>query len=134
MQGRQRFADDRDPERLIAPPAMALGSEEGRIGFHQQTFQRQIRRHLSQVVTAGEGDDAGEGHVEARVDGAPREVPVHRKEVYLSIQKENIEAAKGTAADLDKVDELRKLMEKSGRKKEPKGEKGKKESDNGPED
>ena len=37
---------------------------------------------------------------------APREITVHRMEVYLAIQRENIEAAKAQAA----TEELQKLI------------------------
>ena len=43
---------------------------------------------------------------------APQGVSVHRKEVYEAIRQENIEAAKMTAEDLKKVEEmLRKGVE-----------------------
>jgi len=38
---------------------------------------------------------------------APREITVHRMEVYLAIQRENIEAAKAPA----KTEELHKLIQ-----------------------
>lgn len=44
---------------------------------------------------------------------APSHVPVHRKEVYLSIQQANLEAAQSRPESLE---ELRKLMEQRKRK------------------
>lgn len=35
---------------------------------------------------------------------APRTIPVHRKEVYAEIEKENIKAAATTGADIAKID------------------------------
>ncbi|MFH1021836.1 MAG: carbon storage regulator CsrA [Planctomycetota bacterium] len=37
---------------------------------------------------------------------APRTVPVHRKEIYLAIQKENIEASKVRKVDLGQLGKL----------------------------
>ena len=37
---------------------------------------------------------------------APRSIPVHRKEVYLAIQQENIEAARSDAEGLDLLGQL----------------------------
>ena len=37
---------------------------------------------------------------------APREIDVHRKEVFLAIQRENIEAAKGLTPDLKNLGHL----------------------------
>jgi carbon storage regulator len=34
---------------------------------------------------------------------APRQIAVHREEVYLEIQKENLTAAKGPATNLDEL-------------------------------
>ncbi|MFC1734895.1 carbon storage regulator CsrA [Candidatus Hydrogenedentota bacterium] len=64
------------------------------------------RRHDESIMI---GDDievkvleVRENHVKLGIS-APRTVPVHRREVYLAIQKENIEAAKGSQdiSDLD---------------------------------
>jgi carbon storage regulator len=44
---------------------------------------------------------------------APREVTVHRMEVYLAIQRENIEAAKAQA----KTEELQKLIKEPAKSK-----------------
>jgi carbon storage regulator len=48
--------------------------------------------------------DVRENQVRVGVD-APREVTVHRKEIYLAIKKENIEAAAAThdAKDVEKI-------------------------------
>ena len=37
---------------------------------------------------------------------APREVPIHRKEIYDLIQKENIEAAQTTITDISDLSDL----------------------------
>ena len=37
---------------------------------------------------------------------APRSIPVHRKEIYLAIQQENIEAAKSDRVGLERLGEL----------------------------
>ncbi|NLK07681.1 MAG: carbon storage regulator CsrA [Firmicutes bacterium] len=43
---------------------------------------------------------------------APREIPVHREEIYAEIQAENLRAAKfHKTADLDKITELMKKGE-----------------------
>ena len=64
------------------------------------------RRHDESIMI---GDDieikvleVRENHVKLGIS-APRKVPVHRREVYLAIQKENIEASQATRdiADLD---------------------------------
>lgn len=57
------------------------------------------RRHDESIMI---GDDievkvleVRESHVKLGIS-APRNIPVHRREVYLAIQKENIEAAKAS--------------------------------------
>ncbi len=51
---------------------------------------------------------------------APREIDVHRKEVFLAIQRENIEAAKANAGDLKNLaGQLNKQLQAN------KGDKGK---------
>ncbi len=45
---------------------------------------------------------------------APRDISVHRKEVYLAIQRENIIAAK---SDIDKLQKIGKIMDKEENKK-----------------
>jgi carbon storage regulator len=37
---------------------------------------------------------------------APKNIPVHRKEIYEAIQRENIEAARSNVIDLDKLGDL----------------------------
>jgi carbon storage regulator len=49
--------------------------------------------------------DISKGHVKLGIK-APRQVIVHRKEVYEAIMKENIEAAKVTTEDVSKIKEL----------------------------
>lgn len=47
---------------------------------------------------------------------APRQVPVHRKEVYDAIKRENAEAAR---VQLDDLSEANRSLRKSGRKPRP---------------
>ena len=44
---------------------------------------------------------------------APRDIPVHRKEIYDAIQKQNSEAAKTKNANLDKLSRLFKKKKDS---------------------
>ena len=37
---------------------------------------------------------------------APKNIPVHRKEIYEAIQRENIEAARSNVVDLEKLGDL----------------------------
>lgn len=43
---------------------------------------------------------------------APRMIPVHRKEIYEEIEKENLRAAAGP--DMDKIDLLQHIFKDSG--------------------
>ena len=43
---------------------------------------------------------------------APRSIPVHRKEIYEAIQRENIEAMKTKITDLKQLDTIFKEKEK----------------------
>ena len=58
------------------------------------------------------GDDVEFTIVEIRGDKvrigitAPLDIPVYRKEIYVTIQRENIEAAKAPKPDLKKVEEM----------------------------
>lgn len=54
------------------------------------------------MVVGLEGDQ-----VKIGID-APREVPIHRKEVYEEIQRENIEAAKSSGEEVKSVSEMLK--------------------------
>lgn len=78
-----------------------------------------LSRHLNESIMIG--DDIEVKVVDVRGDQvrlgvqAPREIPVHRKEIYLAIQRQNREAA---AADVRLVDAARKALgENKGRKK-----------------
>ncbi|MBN1493732.1 MAG: carbon storage regulator CsrA [Candidatus Omnitrophica bacterium] len=48
---------------------------------------------------------------------APKNIPVHRKEIYEAIQRENIEAAQSGVVDLDKLGDL--LGQKPNQDKKP---------------
>lgn len=58
------------------------------------------------------GDDIEVKIVEVKGDyvklgiTAPKQIPVHRKEIYEAIQRENIEAAQSNLADIDKLGDL----------------------------
>ncbi|MFH2137578.1 MAG: carbon storage regulator CsrA [Candidatus Omnitrophota bacterium] len=43
---------------------------------------------------------------------APRDIPVHRKEIYEAIQKQNAEASNAKDANLDKISRLFKKNKK----------------------
>ena len=43
---------------------------------------------------------------------APREIPVHRKEVYDSIHKQNVQSAETKHIDLDKISKMFKKKRK----------------------
>jgi len=49
---------------------------------------------------------------------APRDIPVHRKEVYAAIQKQNLEAA---AADVSDVEKARRALENGEKDEDRKG-------------
>ncbi len=53
---------------------------------------------------------------------APKSIPVHRKEIYDAIQRENIEAAKSSVADIKDLDEIfkKKQIETKDKKEEGK--------------
>jgi len=57
---------------------------------------------------------------------APKSIPVHRKEIYEAIQRENIEAMKTKITDLKQLDTIFKKKEKSNdRNKKEKNKKNK---------
>ena len=66
------------------------------------------------------GDDIEVKIVEVKGDyvklgiTAPKHIPVHRKEIYEAIQRENIEAAQSHVVDLEKLGDY--LMQDGGRK------------------
>jgi len=49
--------------------------------------------------------EIAKGHVKLGIN-APLNVPVHRKEIYEAIMRENIEAAKVTATDVSKLTDI----------------------------
>lgn len=49
--------------------------------------------------------DISKGHVKLGIK-APKNVTVHRKEIYEAIMKENIEAAKVSGNDLSKMNDI----------------------------
>ena len=55
---------------------------------------------------------------------APKSIPVHRKEIYEAIQRENIEAMKTKITDLKQLDTL--FKKKEGKNDKEKKEKNKK--------
>jgi carbon storage regulator len=64
-----------------------------------------LTRRTNQSIKIG--DDIEITVIEVRGDQvrlgitAPRDIAVHRKEIYLQIQQENVKAARATAADDD---------------------------------
>ena len=48
---------------------------------------------------------------------APKCIPVHRKEIYEAIQRENIEAIQTSVTDLSQLDDIFKKKEKKNRQK-----------------
>ena len=51
---------------------------------------------------------------------APKKIPVHRKEIYEAIQRENIEAAESRLTDLTALDEIIKDKDIKNNKQEKK--------------
>ena len=49
--------------------------------------------------------DISKGHVKIGIN-APRNITVHRKEVYEAIRRENIQAAKVSAVDISKLKDI----------------------------
>lgn len=50
---------------------------------------------------------------------APKCIPVHRKEIYEAIQRENIEAIQTNVTDLSQLDDIFKKKEKNIKKDKP---------------
>ena len=69
-----------------------------------------LTRHIDEAIVIG--DDIEVVVVDVRGDrvrlgiNAPKEISVHRKEVYELIQAENIQAAAATVDDMEKTKEL----------------------------
>lgn len=74
-----------------------------------------LTRRLNQSIKIG--DDIEITIIEVRGDQvrlgvtAPRDIPVHRKEVYLQIQQENLNAARNTASDEAMVSAIDGLLQ-----------------------
>ena len=56
---------------------------------------------------------------------APKSIPVHRKEIYEAIQRENIEAMKAKVDDVEHLDGIFKVKEKKNKDKKDKENKNK---------
>ncbi len=74
-----------------------------------------LTRRLNQSIKIG--DDIEITIIEVRGDQvrlgvtAPRDIPVHRKEVYLQIQQENLNAARNSASDEAVVSAIDDLLQ-----------------------
>lgn len=55
---------------------------------------------------------------------APHDVPVHRKEVYEAIRRENIEASRSRIEDLSKLDTLLGGAKEAGEEEKKEGQEG----------
>ena len=53
----------------------------GRVGFNQQTVSRQTARHLTQPVGIAEGDNTGDGDIEAQIQQSFCHRPIFSKAV-----------------------------------------------------
>ena len=79
-----------------------------------------LSRRLNESIMVGDDveirivDIKGE-HVKLGIT-APRSIPVHRKEIYEAIKKENIRAAQNNVQDLN---DLNKLLDREKPPKEP---------------
>jgi len=77
-----------------------------------------LTRHIDEAIVIG--DDIEVVVVDVRGDrvrlgiNAPKEISVHRKEVYELIQAENIQAAAATVDDMEKTKELLRKKKVSG--------------------
>ena len=60
---------------------MGHGSEPGRVGLHQETIRRHLRRHRSERRRVFKGHDAGEAHVVAKSNRFLGHFPAFRKTV-----------------------------------------------------
>lgn len=89
-----------------------------------------LSRQLNEAIMIG--DDIELVVVDIRGDrvrlgiNAPKEIPVHRKEIYLAIQEENIRAAQAAdAAALDTLQDLFGSTDKTGKDDRAAGDKDK---------
>ncbi len=77
-----------------------------------------LTRHIDEAIVIG--DEIEVVVVDVRGDrvrlgiNAPKEISVHRKEVYELIQAENIQAAAATVDDMEKTKELLRKKKVSG--------------------
>lgn len=75
------------------------------------------------------GDDIEVKIVEVKGDyvklgiTAPKCIPVHRKEIYEAIQRENIEAMKSQVTDLSQIDDIFKKKNEKNKKEDEKNKK-----------
>lgn len=60
---------------------------------------------------------------------APKCIPVHRKEIYEAIQRENIQAIQTSVTDLTQLDDIFKKKEKKVRENKENKENNKKQND-----
>ena len=60
---------------------------------------------------------------------APKCIPVHRKEIYEAIQRENIQAIQTSVTDLTQLDDIFKKKEKYNKEKQNKDKNNKNEND-----
>jgi carbon storage regulator len=61
---------------------------------------------------------------------APKCIPVHRKEIYEAIQRENIQAIQTSVTDLTQLDDIFKKKDKTNREKNKNEQNNKKENNN----
>lgn len=82
-----------------------------------------LTRKLGESITIGDAIritvlNVDGGQVQLGVD-APKEIVVHREEIYEKIQEENRRAAGGKRADLKKVMQIWRGPKHTGRAKKP---------------
>jgi len=76
-----------------------------------------LSRRLNESIMIGDNIevsvlDIRSDHIKLGIK-APKEIKVHRKEIYLAIQKENIMASKTTP---DKISKIEEFLKKEGKK------------------
>ena len=86
MELRQGVADDGHPGGLVPASAMALRSEEGRIGLDHQTVEGNASRGFAKVRALLEGDDPRERDVEPVIHRASGKVEVARVAVEHALE------------------------------------------------
>lgn len=74
-----------------------------------------LTRGINETIVIGDGIEIMVVEVKGRKVKlgvrAPLEVPVHRKEVYLGIQDENINAARNNALNLRILKDVKRLLD-----------------------